>query len=124
MLPFHRLYFASSRCGICSSVQPALSRRYAIPEAQRRGGPWFPLDGFGRARVKHLIHEYPAYDLMSTLTRQDQLFGPALDWFVLSSLQEHKDNAPGPASDLASYLAFCNKPLSLFSISPRSNDWP
>jgi hypothetical protein len=113
----------------------AFARAYNLPfldgtpfstEVQFRhgGAPWFQLDDVGRAGLKHLIHEYPAYDLMGTLTCQDQLFGPILDWFVRSSLQEHKGRASGPLSELASYLAFHKQPTKLFGISPRSNIWP
>lgn len=76
------------------------------------------------AELGHLTHQYPVYDTLGTLTHQDGVFGPLADWFVRSALQEYKDAASGRSSDVASYLAFRDKPMRLFDISPRSYIWP
>jgi hypothetical protein len=74
--------------------------------------------------VNHLIHNFPVYDFLGTLTPQDLAFDSLAEWFVHVSLKELEDSSPEPRPDVMTYMAFFNRERKLFNISPRSSIWP
>jgi hypothetical protein len=73
------------------------------------------------AEVESFTRQFPAYDLLGTLTAQDKLFGPIADWFLSSTLKELQEDA----RDHASVFRIWNQQShQLFDISPGSQTLP